>query len=302
MPRTNTFTRAALVAAFIAPPVLKPLAEYGFGVGKAAGQAIYLDEATGNDATGTGSLSAPWKTIQRLNQQYPNGLPSGSSLHLGRGGAYAGQIEVAGGAQGVIIEAYPLIGSLAKPVVYGSELVTGWTQMGTSGVWYAQVASGTLPKYLFQNGQRQTVARFPNTGWLRNANCVNTGGTSIIQPAAATPFPTNANDLLGSELVARTYNWQYQLSTVTGIGAGPVTATCTPDVESMTTYNWGFFFQGTLPLLDAIGEWCFVDAEDRVYFKTGGTTAPEGVRVAHYDFGVRIGVAHLIPVTYLCKT
>ncbi|MBK8498583.1 MAG: right-handed parallel beta-helix repeat-containing protein [Flavobacteriales bacterium] len=247
-------------------------------------QDIYLDEIEGDDTYTTNTENTPWKTIAKLNSVYGNGLPSNTNLHLYRGGRFPGQIDIANSAQNVTIQAYPLNGEGARPIVYGS-VELAWQQDGTTDVWYAPIPPGITPKYLFANGLLQTPARFPNSGWIRNSNCTSGGGTSTI---AGTPFPGTMSDLLGAELVARTYNWQYQLSTVTGVNTSPATVVCSPQVQSMENKDWGFFFQGAQALMDVAGEWCFVDAEDRVYYKTGSLTAPTNVRAAWHSYGVNI--------------
>jgi hypothetical protein len=46
----------------------------------------------------------------------------------------------------------------AQPVISGASQVTGWTQVGSSGVWSAPVAAGSNSRQLYVNGQEAPVA------------------------------------------------------------------------------------------------------------------------------------------------
>jgi hypothetical protein len=47
----------------------------------------------------------------------------------------------------------------ASPVISGATQVTGWTQVGTSGVWSAAVPAGSNSRQLYVNGQEATTAQ-----------------------------------------------------------------------------------------------------------------------------------------------
>ena len=46
----------------------------------------------------------------------------------------------------------------AHPVISGASQITGWTQVGTSGVWSAPVPAGSASRQLYVNGSEAPVA------------------------------------------------------------------------------------------------------------------------------------------------
>jgi len=143
------------------------LVAYGWDTGFDAGTtADYYVATTGNDSTGTGSVGAPWLTLQKaLNQVNTDNVPKTIKL---RGGKYRGKGELGGidGLPGnpVVISRY----GTESPVLSGAEVLTGWA-VCTSGdeadvgdnfasiykttlAKSATEASNKLDLYLHENG------------------------------------------------------------------------------------------------------------------------------------------------------
>jgi hypothetical protein len=77
----------------------------------------------------------------------------------------------------------------AHPVISGASQVTGWTQVGTSGVWSAPVPAGSASRQLYVNGQEAPIASASPSalgfagGWTGSST-----GYSISHDAAATAW------------------------------------------------------------------------------------------------------------------
>ena len=52
----------------------------------------------------------------------------------------------------------------AHPVISGASQVTGWTEVGSSGVWSAPVPAGSASRQLYVNGQEAPIASASSVG------------------------------------------------------------------------------------------------------------------------------------------
>lgn len=251
---------------------------------EALAQTHYYVDSSWPTPGGTGGEFDPFQTIDALNIAVGN-IPSGATVHLKRGGVYVGQINVDADATNVNIVADPELSDAPKPVLYGSIEATTWH--GTGPVYWTELPTGATARYVYKDGELQPLARYPNTGWMKNG--VYTPG--LIEPHSTTPLPSGLV-IDGAELVIRSYNWQYELEPVVTRDAqdriqllGNVQLELNNDGEN--TYDWGFFMQGTAPLADVPGEWYFDNTTDRVYFYNGANP-PQDVRISIHDYGVNI--------------
>lgn len=225
----------------------------------AAQAAVYYVSPSGSDSNAGTSQSAPWRTITRV-QQLSSVAQPGDQVLFQRGGTYTGQLTwYTSGTSGsnITIGAY---GSGALPVISGAVPVTGWTQH-SGNIYRANVSAGV--KYVFVNGALQTLARFPNAGWLRvnTSNSVQLTSPNITQPSGTWN---------GGTLVLRSTNWCYENRTI-GTQSGN-----TINFPALTyfagNYDWGFFLSNKLSALDSPGEW-YHDASSGVLY----LWAPNGV-------------------------
>ena len=206
----------------------------------------YYISNLGNDANSGTSPSQAWQTLDRLDQvQYS--LQAGDQILLKRGGTYRGTLPLNSSgtdASPIIIGAY---GTGELPIVSGSSLVTSWVPYQGS-IWRASV-SGTV-KQVYVNGQLMTLARYPNSGWLR----MDQGTSTTLQDADLTQPDGYWN---GATAVIRASNWNYDLATVSNFSNGSLSFPTIYDQPG--SYQWGYFLCNKLSELDAPGEWYFDD-------------------------------------------
>lgn len=221
----------------------------------------YYVSPDGNDANNGTSAATAWQTIARVNQMTYTMQP-GDQVLFQRGGTFRGTLHIGSsgtsGAQ-IVFGAY---GNGARPVISGSKVVSGWTPY-QGNIWMAPV-SGTV-KHVYAGGTLMTLARYPNTGWMRNAN----GTTSMLQ----SPDITQANGHWnGAELVVRGANWSYDIATVNSHSGNQLNFTAI--YNHLDTMHWGFFLRNKLSELDSPGEWYHDANAGMLYFRAPGNVDP----------------------------
>lgn len=229
--------------------------------------ATYYVSHNGNDANSGTSPAQAWRSIVRA-QQGMNNLQPGDQLLFERGGTYPGLLSLyrsGTAAQPIVYGAY---GTGEKPIISGAVPVTGWTQH-QGNIWRAPFSGS--PKDLLVNNVPMTIARFPNTGWLRN---VQGSTTSISSPASLNQANGYWN---GATVVVRTTNWSYENSTVSNFSNG--TLTFAPILVNLGSDNWGFFIQNKLSALDMAGEWYHDAANGQIYLWAPDNANPNSLKV-----------------------
>ncbi|MGV3637661.1 MAG: right-handed parallel beta-helix repeat-containing protein, partial [Flavobacteriales bacterium] len=239
--------------------------------------AVYYVSPTGNDSNNGTSTATPWRTLARV-QQFSSSAAAGDQVLFQRGATFTGQLTWYGSgsaAANITIGAY---GTGALPVISGAVPVSGWTQH--SGNIYKASVAGSV-KYVFVNGALQTLARFPNTGWLR----VNTSTATSLTSTNITQASGYWN---GASLVIRSTNWCYENRVINGHTGSTITY---PNITYATgNYNWGFFLCNKLSELDAPGEWFHDAATGTLYLwaPTGGNPSTQVVEASLHDHGIFI--------------
>ena len=257
-------------------------------------------------SNGIGTSGSPWNTLASVPA-----LGSNATLSIKRGCACDGRITVGAGAENVSIDAY---GTGDSPVVYGSKLIAlnEWVAEG-SGLYRYDLPNWGDDKVngvFASTGERLPLGRFPNTStdesaaWLRNELYTRPVGSGSTTITATTSSPAPPADPTGAELVMRTSNHELRKTTVTAYSSGVYTISSSmgdfagsleydaTDNAFYNHYDWGFFIQNHPSLLDAINEWCYMPAignePAHILLFTGGSSAPEGVRVSVEKYGVEV--------------
>lgn len=231
-----------------------------------AAATTYYISPTGNDANSGTSQAQAWQTIGRLMQNIYS-LQAGDAIRFERGGTYRGEFIIPSSgtsSQKIEVGAY---GTGALPVISGSDLVTGWTQQ-SGNIWRATV-SGTV-KYVFVDGQLMTLARYPNTGWLRN----DQGSGTQIQDSELTQPNGHWN---GATAVIRSSNWSYDAVTVSNHANGSISF---PNIYfNLSNYEWGYFLCNKLSELDSPGEWFHDASNGHLYLWAPSNANPNSLTV-----------------------
>lgn len=116
---------------------------FNLGVETVKANSVYYVSTTGNDITGTGTLSNPWKTIQKAADT----MKAGDTCII-RGGTYRETVTLhtsGTSAKPINFEAY----TGENVTVSGADPVTGWKNYSGS-IYYAEMKGslGTKIRYL----------------------------------------------------------------------------------------------------------------------------------------------------------
>jgi hypothetical protein len=255
----------------------------------------YYISPTGDDnATGLTPAQA-WKTLAKLTTvQYA--LAPGDSVLFERGATYYGTLNI--GSSG-IAEAPVYIGSYGtgdKPVISGSEVLSGWTSAGNN-VWECSYASNFTKVYnLLMDGKSQQLARYPDNnstdgGFLTMSSCQ---GANYFTSAALASTP----DYSGAEAVIRTNRWILDRLSIQSHTNNSIT------LGENATYNliagYGFFIQNHLSALSVDNEWCYDAAAKKIYLYAAGYDPNDKlIEIAAVEYGFRMDSRSYVKVQNL---
>lgn len=248
------------------------------GLGSILSATTYYVSPGGNDTNNGTSQATAWRTIGRL-QQVGSSLQPGDQILFERGGTYPGQFTInsnGSAAQPIVIGSY---GSGELPVISGAVGVTGWT-VHQGNIWKASVAQPV--KYVHIGSELMTLARHPNTGWLR----VNTASTTQLTSTGITQPSGHWN---GAELVLRSTNWCYENAVVSNHTNGSLQFPAI--VYNPGNHGWGFFLQNKLSALDSPGEWYHDAATGQLYLNAPANADPNTLSVlaSVHENGIEVG-------------
>lgn len=238
--------------------------------------------ADGNDAQNGLSTTTPWKTLAKVSQGNYN---DGDIILFKRGDTFRGMLDVPqNGCQ------YGAYGIGANPIISGAAVVTGWT-LHTGNIYKAVLAGAKVPNHLFVNGKLMTIARYPNTGWLKNATGSPDKKTLKNTVLGALGKPSGYWN--GASVHVRSFSWLFENRTISsdqGNGTLVMNQDLSETLASNINPGWGFYLDNKLSELDAPGEWFFDTNTQTVYLyaPNGGNPSAQVVEVAVEDIGVKI--------------
>jgi len=246
----------------------------------------YYVSPTGNDANnGTGSTnSRAWKTIDKVNSFT---FSAGDAILFKRGGEWYGTITIGqSGSSGlnILIGAY---GSGAKPKIYGSEVITGWT-LHSGNIYRAYVSD--IVTQLFDEDIKMRAARYPNEGIFNVTTKVDaTNFTSTEIASQAADYYKDAN------IIINTNKWKYETRLITASTGQTITFN---SALGYSTWAAGadFFMTNKYEFLDEAGEWFYDAAKDSVYFWALDGESPVNVRGSVIDNGIVIASKNYIAI------
>ncbi|WP_328946329.1 hypothetical protein OG259_37615 [Streptomyces sp. NBC_00250] len=176
----------------------------------------------------------------------------------------------------------------ARPVVSGATTVTGWTQVGTSGVWSAPVPAGSETRQLYVDGKSAKISQASRADLGFNSVWTGTStGYTISGDSAATAWfgALTAAQVSGVEFTYPGGNGQWTdsrcrvASFTASTGALNMTQPCWESttsrsgfsnasglLPSMSRNNKPTMVQNAKSLLSA-GEWYLDSAASRLYYQ-----------------------------------
>ena len=247
----------------------------------------YYVSPNGNDANNGTSISTPWKTIEKVNAA---SIKPGDGVYFEKGGIYRGYLIAKQGnsTSPVTIGNY---GSGANPLFLGSQKLNTWTTH-QNNIW--KVTTNKPVMYVFQDDSLLTLARYPNTGWLRNKN----GSNVQIQDFELTQPDGYWN---GAKLVIRSTGWSYSLANVSSYTKGVLNF---PSINyNLASRQWGYFICNKLSELDSPGEWFWDSSNSTLYLWPLNNVNPNNsnIELATEPQAIRIAINYVNLFGIDCK-
>lgn len=213
----------------------------------ASGAVWHVSESGLDGAAGT--EAAPLRTVAHARSR----SASGDSIRLARGSVFReSELSFTGSRT---LEAYgdP---ELPAPVLSGSQVVTGWVPVaGSGGLWKAPFSAvvATGEPSVFVNGQRLTLARFPDAGWLRTRS--GTDSSRIVDASPEALAGARPGRWNGAQVRWRKWSWWFETRPVlSDDGSGTLTLGGASSSDR-TGIGGGYYIDNHREALDAPGEW-----------------------------------------------
>jgi|GEM_PF-4147226 len=253
-------------------------------------QSSFYVSLNGSDVTGSGSIDAPWATIEKAksyisDNKLNENMTGDIFVYIDEGEYYLNNTltfsENDSGSNGysVIYKNWKETGSAH---IIGGKRVVGWEQY-SGNIYRANVGTDYKFSTLYENDKRAVMARYPNKGdneglIMAQSNYLWTKGTGVgndtfyYDTAKINTSDWNLRD-------AQVFMWSgghvaWMSDTVPIYSIDPQIGKVV--LKYKTRYNmeqsgyyWGnsrFYFQGVLGLLDTEGEWYFDSNEGYLYY------------------------------------
>lgn len=222
----------------------------------------YVKNSGDNNASGLSDESA-WQTISKVNS---TSFKPGDTILFKRGGVWREQLTVtSSGSEGKPIT-YSAYGSGNNPEINGADVITGWTQY--SGDIYVASVSFEV-KQLFVDGERQQIARWPNTGWAN----IDNDGYQFTNWLTCNDLTQPDDYWNGCNLVHRDALYSITVRKITDSDQSDKRIYW--EGNHGTRKNWGFFIQGCFAELNTAGEWYYDSSGGKIYWQAPSGHTPD---------------------------
>jgi hypothetical protein len=210
----------------------------------------------GNDNANGLSPEKSIRTIQKLNELT---LRPGDKVFFRSGDYFTGTIRIeSSGRDGkpIVFSSY---GEGDKPVISGSFIINSFSKE-KENLFSANCEKNV--RYLFMNGNLLTLARYPDSGYLK----MDGGGQDYLEDL---DFPLTKRQVEGATVRMRTKNWQWEYRTV--IDYSGYTLTFDSILFNKKSHSfvcqkgWGYYLDNKKNFLDSEREWYYAFNEKKIY-------------------------------------
>ncbi|HLA76474.1 MAG TPA: hypothetical protein VJU18_02720 [Vicinamibacteria bacterium] len=228
----------------------------------------YVSFSSGLDTNDGLTPATPFKTVTRVNGL---ALVATDEVLFKCGDVWRADVlritRSGSAASPIVYGSYPDRACPNRPVLSGTETITGWTPWSGS-IWVADLTAGAnagkFPNginQLFRNGSRLRLGRWPNLG-------VGDGYSTIDAQPSGTQISDNelpAVDWTGATVHIRGMRWYILNRDVTADSGNTLTLNSAAGCWGGSCTGWGFFLNSHLSTLDQEGEWYYDAASRRAY-------------------------------------
>lgn len=251
--------------------------------------ATYYVAITGDDNSGDGSLSNPWKTIQKAGDM----LQPGDTCIIREGTYYEEVKPTSSGTASAPITYKSYDNELV--IISGADTLDQW-ELYQEHIYRAPLSTDTVA--VFVDGEEMIQARWPNKTSL---NKLVRSDSAVADSGTVTTITDNAltgdEDFYKDAIVWFTgggthVNWTAQTSHV--IGFSPSTRTLTIEEPQATLHHRipakgsDYYLMGKMDFLDHENEWHYADGY--LYLWLPGNSAPDGkdIKVKRRKWGFNL--------------
>jgi hypothetical protein len=228
----------------------------------------YVSSSMGNDANSGTSISAPWKTLTKVNSFTPK---PGDQILFKSGDSWKGTLTPRTSGLSGSPFVYGAYGTGAKPVITGFTSVTAWTNKG-GNIWESTNAVSTLStcNMVVINGVNTPMGREPNTGYYFFQS--RSGNTQITSNNL-----TGTPNWTGAELAFNNSDYTIQRCPITAQSGGTLTFT-QPESFTILENNLKFIIQNDIRTLNLQNEWYYNPSTKKISIYS--TSQPTDVKVS----------------------
>jgi parallel beta-helix repeat protein len=223
------------------------------------GTEYYVSSSTGSDSNNGLTKATPFATISKINALSTAGeFGGGDAILFQSTGGWEETLTISNSGTAtnpLTIGAYGI--NTSKPKIYGSKVITGWTQRKAGIPIYATKYSTADITQLFIDGDKMKVARYPNIGYHLITTVVSTSQITMSGMASE-----GADFYLNAKVLVRPLAFSTDIRTV-AISTGN-TLTLNSAVTGIETGE-GIVLINKLSFLDEAGEWFYDTATDSLY-------------------------------------
>jgi len=204
----------------------------------------YLSSSTGNDANSGRSPSKAWASIGRLNKAV---LKPGDSVLFKCNDVFCGELIIQNSGKESREIVYSTFGSGHAPILTGAIEFKEYEQIENHKFLFSvpQTITG-----FFINEKEQTLARFPNHGYLTMGE-----GTEKIGFKSGLLNPDGYWN--GATICMRTIDWVFERRQIKSFSKGFL------EFSEPSRYNlqpgYGYYLENKAELMDTAGEWYYAD-------------------------------------------
>lgn len=236
----------------------------------------YYVSSTGNDSNTGLSDAQAWATLTKVNAAT---YIAGDSILFKSGDSWFGTLIPPSNGNSTNRIVFGAYGTGAKPKIYGSKAITGWTLH--SGNIYKATVDETDITQLFLDDERMLLARYPDAGYHNTTNVLSSTTITSTDLDGGISYT-------GATWIGRTYLYTMYAKTVTGSSSQTITLNSAPG--NSVGVGKGFFLSNKLEFLTQAGEWYYDNAANTLYLWTPNGDSPSGyeVRASTVDYGVNI--------------
>lgn len=244
------------------------------------GQTTYYVASNGSDTNDGRSPTTPFQNLNKVNGLL---LRAGDKILFRRGDTFRGTLIIKqSGLAGapILVDAY---GSGNKPILAGSAVVSGWTNVGANR-WQASLPlGGSQVTGVYSSGLALPLGRYPNL------NAANKGYLTVQSHAGKTQLTSQqplATNWVGGEVVVRSQKWIIDRATITRQSSNTLYLSNSSSYELRD--GWGYFLQNHPATLDQPGEWYYEPSSRSLQLYSLSNPNSQLLTATAYDESLRL--------------